>query len=188
MLTLVTAPAAPPVTLDEAKAQLLISGSTAHDARLTRLIGVATGAVEKATGRALAVQDWALTVDTFTYPLVIEKGPVRTVTGITYIDANGVEQSLPAGAWQVRATHFGAEILPPPGGSWPSTQYGRIEAVCVSFSAGYDPVPEELRHAILLLVTHWFENPEPVNIGNIVNALPLGVEWLLEPFTARSVA
>ena len=40
-------------------------------------------------------------------------------------------------------------------------------------------VPETDKHVIALLVSHWFENREPVNVGNIVNQVPYTVETLL---------
>lgn len=38
-----------------------------------------------------------------------------------------------------------------------------------------DPVPADLREAVLQLASWWFENRETVNVGNIVNQVPFGV-------------
>lgn len=41
-------------------------------------------------------------------------------------------------------------------------------------------VPREVRTAMLLLITHWFENPSAVNVGNLVTEYPINVDWLLQ--------
>ncbi|MGQ2971832.1 head-tail connector protein [Brevundimonas mediterranea] len=41
-----------------------------------------------------------------------------------------------------------------------------------------DEAPESVKTAALLLMAHWFENREAVNIGNITTMVPLGALWL----------
>ncbi len=41
------------------------------------------------------------------------------------------------------------------------------------------PVSFRVKQAILLLVGHWYEHREGVNVGNIVSDIPLGVASLL---------
>ncbi|MGH3850697.1 MAG: head-tail connector protein [Pseudonocardiaceae bacterium] len=43
-------------------------------------------------------------------------------------------------------------------------------------------IPQDLKHALLFVLAHFYENREPVNIGNIVNPLPLTVEALIGPY------
>jgi len=43
-------------------------------------------------------------------------------------------------------------------------------------------IVDDIKLAMLLLVGHWYENREPVNIGNISTTLPYGFEALLEPY------
>jgi len=43
-------------------------------------------------------------------------------------------------------------------------------------------IKDDVKLALMLLVGHWYENREPVNIGNIVSALPFGFESLLDPY------
>jgi hypothetical protein len=42
-------------------------------------------------------------------------------------------------------------------------------------------ISDDIKLAIMLLVSHWYENREPVNIGNITSTLPFGVQALLGP-------
>jgi len=43
-------------------------------------------------------------------------------------------------------------------------------------------IENDVKLALMLLVGHWYENREPVNVGNIVSTLPFGFESLLEPY------
>ena len=43
-------------------------------------------------------------------------------------------------------------------------------------------IPQDLKHAVLFLLAHFYENREPVNIGNIVNPIPMTVEALIGPY------
>jgi hypothetical protein len=43
-------------------------------------------------------------------------------------------------------------------------------------------VPEPIRHAVKLLVTHWFEHREPVVLGQLAQEVPATVAGLLLPY------
>ncbi|RAY20178.1 hypothetical protein DP180_13760 [Enterobacter kobei] len=43
-------------------------------------------------------------------------------------------------------------------------------------------IADDILLALMLLVGHWFENREQVNVGNIVTAFPFGFESLLQPY------
>ena len=51
----------------------------------------------------------------------------------------------------------------------------------ISGEDGGDPplVSARVKLAMLLLLTHWYEHREAVNIGNITSEVPMGVEALL---------
>lgn len=48
-------------------------------------------------------------------------------------------------------------------------------------------IPASIKHAIKLMVGHYYENREPVNIGNITTELPLGVADLLGQYRSIKV-
>jgi uncharacterized phiE125 gp8 family phage protein len=66
----------------------------------------------------------------------------------------------------------------------------RADAVTIEFTAGYgaaaSAVPAEIKQAMYLMIGHWYENRESVNVGNIVNELPFAAQALLEPFQRMS--
>ncbi|MCK6678252.1 head-tail connector protein [Enterobacter asburiae] len=43
-------------------------------------------------------------------------------------------------------------------------------------------IEDDILLALLLLVGHWYENREQVNVGNIVTTFPFGFDSLLEPY------
>ena len=56
----------------------------------------------------------------------------------------------------------------------------------IDFTAGYGSsgvdVPQPLRQAIRLLVTHWYENRSAVVLGDDASATPLGYRELVAPY------
>lgn len=202
-LSLIT-PGVLPLTLDQVKDHLrLESDDTAQDALIMGYLRAAVAHVE-GRGIALCTQTWELSLDAFP-PDVGERGllainlyrsPVQSVSSIKYITADG-EQTLDADAYNIRlGGRLPSRILPVYGSAWP---YGgsNYDQVAVRFVAGYldwnsprdtrNGVPEDLKAALLLLVGHWFENREAVNIGNISSEVPLGVEALLQNYRIYAI-
>ena len=189
-LSLVTAPSGEPVSLADVKAQLGID-STSHDPVLRALLAAATRHVETITGRALLTQTWDAKFEEFPDDddgLWLPKAPLRSVTSVTYTDANGATQTWSSSTYTVDAPagpHAQrGRIYPNYGLLYPTTQ-DIPNAITVRFIAGYGTtsasVPEELRHAIALLVGHWFENREATSAA-VSLPIPFGVEALVWPF------
>lgn len=124
LLERVTQPEFEPITLDEIKLHLRISGSTADDARLSGLIVAAREWVEDETGRALVDQIWRLSLfdyapfanvdsDTVTgiytgttMPtqdgILLRKSPVLGIVSVNSVDAGGAETELDAADYFIR--------------------------------------------------------------------------------------
>lgn len=180
-LTLVTPPAEEPLTLAELKVHLREDG-TEQDALITSLIIAAREHVEGFLGRKLVTQTWDLTVDSFTgNSIVIPYAPLQSITSVKYLDGAGVQQTLATTEYVVDTTQQPGRIFLGYDKYWPTVQT-RENAVVVRFVAGYGlavAVPESIKAAIKLLVGSWYENREAVNVGNIVNKVPMAVESLL---------
>ena len=74
--------------------------------------------------------------------------------------------------------------MPAPGNAWP-TPRNQNAAVMVDFVAGYaNPaaVPAELTLALRLLVGHWYENRQAVNVGVISSTLQIAFDELVQPY------
>lgn len=178
-LTLVTGPQTEPLTLEEAKAQLRLD-SDEDDALVRRLLLAARMWVEGQTHRALIEQTWDQNLPYFPTLIRFEKNPVMSVTSITYNEGSSPVPTLAASQYQVVARTHASYVSPAYGVSWPSTR-NVPEAVTVRFVAGYTDVPEPLKHAVAMLVAHWYENREVTTHGT-VSEVPLAVEALISPY------
>ncbi len=55
-------------------------------------------------------------------------------------------------------------------------------AFVAGFGAQPSAVPEAIRHALLLLVAHWYANREPMELGSPAVAIPDDISRLLKPY------
>lgn len=108
-----------------------------------------------------------------------------SVTSILYTDTASVQQTLDAATYWVDADHEPGLIAPAYGYFWPVT-LGMPGNVRVTYTAGYGTapanVPGPIKTAILQLATHWFEERQPVNVGNIVTPMPLHMRDALSSY------
>ena len=192
-LSQTTAPSTTPITTAEAKTHCRITIATAEDTYVDTLIEAATDYVEDVTGLQLVTATWTWTLDTFpnSDTLVAPVNPMASVTSIKYLDSDGVQQTWSSGSYDQDTTSMPGRIALAFGESWPTIRGGEIDSVEVIFTAGYGAasvVPEHLRHAIKLLVGHWYVNREQVVVGTITANIPHAVENLLNQKSLNWVA
>jgi len=188
----VTPPTEPAVSYEEAKAHLRLD----HDEEQAYVEALVAAAEQHFAapagwlGRSICLQTLELRTSGFGWcELQLPYGPVRSIASVKYDDAEGVEQTVdPAGYTLIGAGSDRTFVGLARGHSWPTANGGQ-EAVRIRYTAGYEPddVPAPLKQAILLLVSHWYENREAVNVGNIVTAFPFAVEALASPFRVWTV-
>jgi uncharacterized phiE125 gp8 family phage protein len=194
-LTITTPPTAEPVTLDEAKAHLRVDG-TAEDAYITALIQAARAWVESWTTRQLVQAEYRWQIDRFPHKsqeaLRLPRAPVASVDSIEYVDGGGTTQTFTD--YQADLAVEPGIILPDTNSQWPSVQTDKLNAVTVTFTAGYAPddsqsptdpagnVPQGLKHAIMLLVGHWFEHRLSVGREGDAASMPQAVHFLCAPY------
>lgn len=183
-LILTAGPATEPVSVAEAKAQLRIDG-TAEDILIASLILTSRLHIEAALGLALITQSWQLQLDAWpdgsAVPLPLH--PVSAVTAVRTVATDGtVATMLPS------ATLF--DPGPPPRvvrimRAWPQPG-AAANGIAIAFTAGFGPtpadVPAPIRHAMLLLVAHWYEHRDTSEIGAPETAIPMTVSALLKPY------
>lgn len=186
---LVTAPTIKPVTLTEAKAWLDIS-YTEKDTVITGLIATATAHLDGWTGilgRCLCEQTWRQDFDRFARCLRLPLAPVISITSVKYDDENGDEQTVSSSDYALLVDDLGPYVKFGDEFSFPALSAAR-PAVRVTYLAGYadisgspktSSVPDDIKHAIALLVRHWFDNPTAVVVGVSAQAMPMAVDSLL---------
>lgn len=149
---LLTAPAADPIGLADAKAYLRLEHD-AEDDLVAKLIKAATAQVEKLTRRVLVAQRWRLdaAAPDLCAAIALKPRPVREVEQVRVRRADGSLVTLDASAW--RFDWAGERLFlnaPPP-------VPGVIE---IDLAVGYgdpDDVPESLKLAVRRLVADAFE-------------------------------
>jgi len=188
---LVTPPATLPVSRVEAKAQLRVDHSD-EDTLIDRLIAAATAYLDARTGilgRCLITQTWEIVLDAFPSGAIeIPLGLVQSVTSVAYVDTNGMPQTVSSSDYYVDTTSLSAWVVPEI--TWPDTLRA-ANVMTVRFVAGYGSaaaaVPEPIRHAILLLVGHWYEQRMPVSVGATASEMPIAVSALIAPFRVNKL-
>ena len=174
-----------PVELADLKLQCGVEDSS-FDTLLTMHLTAAVRHVERVLDRALGTQVWQLSLDAFADVIELPRGPVLEVVddGFTYLDSDLTTQPVPDAAYTLDLVSSPQRLVLNSGESWPANVADRVNAVTVRFEAGYTAatLPADLQQAILMLAAHWFENRSAVNVGNIVNEVPLGFDALLWPF------
>ena len=112
------------MTLAEAKAHSRVDIPD-DDALIASLILAAREWVEGQTHRALLTQTWDCKFDEWTmegsdYVLRLPLAPLQSVTSVTYIDGDGVSQTLSSSLYQVVASTEHPRVVQAYGATWPT--------------------------------------------------------------------
>ena len=180
-ISVVTAATVDPVSLAEAKAHLRATESE-DDALIVGYLMAARQHVEDYTGRQLSPVTYDFQIDgELSGEIVLPRPPLVSVASVSYVDMSGATQTLSPSLYQVDTGALFGRIVPAYQATYPSVR-SQPNAVTVRFQAGYSQIPEPIRQAILLLVSHFYDNRQPVNIGSAVSDLPFSVAALLSPY------
>lgn len=198
-LKLITAPAAEPITLAEAKRHLNVDHSD-DDILIATLVKAVRQHIDGRNGwlgRALVKQTWELTLDNFPCREVrIPIPPLQSIVQVAYDDTDGNEQVIAASNYEVDTISEPGWLVPKVGSPWPVSLMA-INAVRIRFMAGYSQsvdsppdfaanVPGPIKAAILLMLGTLYQNRETVVIGQTVIQLPWAAEALLGPYRVWS--
>jgi uncharacterized phiE125 gp8 family phage protein len=190
-----------PISVDDAKSHLRIVDFTDDDTYIGALIDAATTWCEDYCDRTFADKTYTVAFDDFpALRTELPRPPVRlnataasaTVT-ISYVDQSGITQTLTwaqSGTQQFRVDrdHVPSLIYPLYLENWPAVRLDD-KSVQITYLAGYGGaanVPAPAKHAIKMLVGHWYANREAV--GSVGQNVPMGVHALLEPLKWKQYA
>ncbi|MEM9676744.1 MAG: head-tail connector protein [Pseudomonadota bacterium] len=181
-IALLVPPALEPVTLVDVKAHMRID-TNAEDTLISDLIKVGREHVEHVTGQKLLSQTWRQYEPGLglTREVCARVGPVQSINAVTIYAQDGTPRVL-AGqeAWINRTRHqtriaFAHTVVPA------ETINGVEIDLVVGMADTAIEVPGSLRHAILLLVAHWYEFRGAVPADQQPVSIPPGFEALVRP-------
>lgn len=210
--SLITPPAAPPVTVEYAKRHLRSLGNS-EDVLVETWILAATSYLEEMTGRQFGLATREAWLDAFpgvaggsyrSLKIELPHPPLQSVVSVTYVDGDGVVQTFedtstspatslinvraPQGDYAAPGT-----IEPISGQSWPTTRC-ESDAVRIQYTCGYgdtaDDTPALLKGAILYLVAHFDQFRGAVHEarrGQVLE-LPYGVQEVIKGFKYSSLS
>lgn len=150
-----------------------------QDEVIESFLRAALAAVEARTGKALIARDftWRITSWRNAGRQVLPVAPVSAVTGLTRIGADETEEPVAPALYRlVQDLH--APRIEPVGAMLPTIPSGG--AMALRFTAGFgtwSEVPADLRQAVLLLATHYYEFRGATGLGE--GCMPFGVASLL---------
>jgi uncharacterized phiE125 gp8 family phage protein len=187
---LLTAPAAEPVSLNDAKAYLRVEHSD-DDNVISALIAGARTHIEAKTRRALMVQTWRLVRDAWPNDgrIAVLPVPLRALLAARIVMRDGSNQSILPSAFALDKASAPATLIFTPGALPMSDRLvAGIELdVEVGYGAAPADVPEPLRLAIKFLIAQWYENRGMTTIGHEVAELPHTVAALIAPYRVLSL-
>ena len=144
--------------------------------------------VERYLECTIGLAEWRLTLDSFpridgrVIPLLIPLWPIRSVTELQYVAADGTPTVLPLDQIVQPIGNDRYHLQLKKGCSWPATDCSP-NAIAIRFNAGWptqSKVPGTLTQAIRMLVSHWYENREAVLTATISKEIELGVNAMLD--------
>lgn len=184
--TLKTAPAVEPISLADVKTHARID----HDDDDTYVNGLIDAAIARVDGfsgilgRCLITQTWTQTYPNWGSGLRLPFPDVQSVA-ITYRDGDDAVQTLSASHYELIEDMRGGLIVYRDAFSTPSLNDDRMAPVSIDITAGYgdatEDVPMAIRHALYLLVSHWYEHRETV-AKDQMHEVPEAAHALLAPY------
>lgn len=153
-------PTAEPVSLPDAKLWSNISHDE-DDAQLLFLITSAREHVENILQRSLSTRTLTVRAPCFwATELDMPGQPLQSVTHIKYTDPDDVVQTIDPLEYEVNIYSSPGMIRPVKGSSWPDVAdtYNAVEIEIVAGNLSMADIPAQVRHAINMLVDHWYEH------------------------------
>jgi uncharacterized phiE125 gp8 family phage protein len=182
-------PAIEPVSLAEAKLHLRIDHAD-EDALVQSLIQAARAHLELVLSRAFITQGWRYLRDAWpeARELRLPLSPVQSVASVIVHAADGSTATLDPASLVLDGADSQSRLVLAASAARPMP--GRAaNGLEINFTAGHGAaaadVPAALRHAILLLVAHWYESRMPVEVGSPAEPLPMMVADLIGPYRRK---
>ena len=187
LLTEVAPAAANPVPLREMAAHLRLASGFSDDGSEDSLLELylrnATAVVERQTAKALISRSFVLQVVCWNRSghLRLPVGPVSAIESFELVRP-GSTIALTSDEWVLEPGQSRQRVTGPSGGALRPLPHGGLATLTLTagFGSSWNDVPDDLRQAVLLLATHYYENRSG-DLG-LDNGLPFGVGPILERY------
>lgn len=170
-LKLKSPPSREPVSLELLKTHLRLSFDH-EDLYLEHLVKTARAQIELATNRCLITQIWEVSFFEPSIKIRLPLAPVKKIKSIQVATAKGDKVSLGV-VKTILDNKENGPIL-----TLPHMLFGQVK---IQFECGYGEetffVPEPLKHGILLLAAHYYEER-----GDQSQKLPESIQALVQPY------
>ncbi len=189
-LVLLSPPVQEPVTLADAKQHLRVD-TTDEDALISRVMIGARSELERGLGRAFITQSWTYLLDAWPtgYALPLPLSPVQSIDAVRVYALDDSFSVMPAAGYLLDGLGSPPRLIRRGTLPWIAPQRPG-NGIAIDFTAGYGSqptdVPAALRIAMLLLISHWYENRQLADTGGGAGVtLPPMVRDLIDPYRVR---
>ncbi len=209
--TVTIAPAAEPITIKEAKIQLRIADEDhTYDSEIQQMVTDARTWIERRYAISIISQTRVQRQDNFydrwplyrvtsqrwytRFPLTILYPPVQSISSFTYVDVNGVTQTMVLNTDYATSgliapiVGSSQDIIIPriyPVNQWPSFSW-IPEAIQMTYLAGFGVdgsyVPGPVKRAIKMAVTHFFENRLEEITGERIAKFEMSIDRIMSSY------
>lgn len=166
------------------------------DSTIERLSASAVARIENLTGRKLITQTWKVFFDDWPEDpsdrFEIPFGQLQSVTHLKYTDNEDNTSTWAATNYKVDTYGDPGHLILGYNKSWPTDTLAVTNAIEIQFVCGYGTdetdIPEDLRLAVRMLVSHWYEHREgfAIQVGLTQPVeIPEGVYDLIEEYRIR---
>ena len=181
-ITIVTPPAAEPISLAEAKLFLRVD-QAAEDSLITTLIGAARGAVEVGCGRALITRRVRESLDIWRRDsvggAVLGVGPVTNIVAVRLIASNGAQSVIDPARYRLEGGGDRPRLVFEAGVPATLRSAGGIE---VEYDAGFAPDAASLPVGLRLSTLHVVGALYEARLGDA--GIPQAARALMAPFAS----
>lgn len=188
--TRVTAPELSPVTVEDISAQTRVEIQD-DGALLMQYVRAATAHLETISGRAFITQGWSVSYsgwirDRWGVRLPLPVPVAQSVSAMRYVDRTGVEQTVNADQYRITGGQTDAPVVALVDEFTTPDTSRREDAITINYIAGYGDnpadVPEDLRHAVLMLASQMYEHRDPFDVDRGASQIPYAIMTLVQPY------